>query len=80
MVILIPFHLANRNADTNIQRKRIIEADENKNQKIYVQVIQSNFELNDNYLTVVGNLVTEKDYQQQLNISQAYPSYFQIMG
>ena len=70
MVLLVPFQLTGRGTNEKTQRSLILHAGKNLKQQIYVEVIKTVFEINDKYLTVIGNIV-DRNYMD---------SYFQVVG
>ena len=63
IVALVPFQLPNRGSDKEAnQRELIMNANKNEDKQIYVEVVGSKFEINDRYITVIGNIVTKSEY------------------
>ena len=60
IVALVPYQLVSRGADREQQQNMINTAEINT--RIYVEVIGSKFEMNDKYITVVGNIVSEDKF------------------
>ena len=64
IVALVPFQLPNRGADQETQKNMIEQAVENSGKNIFVEVVGSKFEMNDKYITVIGNIVEESKFEK----------------
>lgn len=65
IVALVPFQLVNRGSTQESQKELIDKA--TTNTKIYVEVVGSKFEMNDKYVTVIGNIVEEDKFNEFVN-------------
>tara|TARA_B100001093_G_scaffold492708_1_gene534095 strand:+ start:1380 stop:1982 length:603 start_codon:yes stop_codon:yes gene_type:complete len=80
LILLIPFQLADRGVNNIDQRKMILEAAKNPKQQIYVQVVQSIFEIKDQYITVLGNITSKQDFLNQNKPQDIQNNIIQIVG
>jgi len=65
IVALVPFQLPNRGSEQEAKQKDLItEIGKSANKDVYVEVVGSKFEMNDKYITVIGNVVEEEKYKE----------------
>ena len=82
--VLVPYQLTNRGTDSYSQQKLIDSISVNSDLTLHVQVIETRFEMNDTYVTVIGNIteniIEERKIENKNPEQSLQGQHLQVIG